>query len=172
MSCVSQFQSTMNSPVTWWSASMTLGPPESFHFPKTKLQQRAHPSHSPDWHPAFFSSYTGQGLIPDRLSPVLNSLCPHPEACCQHSLQHSAYTTQLRWEGFFLLPSSKIVKCFLLDQRTSKLVNHTTNAAVARQLPTMAVRTLPANRRCNLLLQAVLSIIPDINHQAWTKRPL
>lgn len=125
--------------------------------------------------PRFFSSCRGQALIPAGeagLGPVLNFLYPRPEACCQHSPQHSAYTTQPRWEGFSLLPSSKNVKCFLLDQRRSKLVNHTTNAAAARQLPRTAMCTLPANRRCNLLLQAELSIIPDINHQAWTKRPL
>ena len=109
-----------------------------------------------------------------RLSPVLDPLCPDPEARCQHSAQPtaSAYTTQLRWEGVSLPPSSKIVKCFLLDQRRSKLVNHTTNAAVARHLPRTAARTLPANRRCNLLVQAEPSIIPDINRQAWTKRLL
>lgn len=97
------------------------------------------------------------------------TLCSHPKAHCQHSPQHSPYTTQLRWEGFSLLPSSKTAKCFLLDQRRSKLANHTTNAAMACQLPRVAVCMLPANHRCNLLLQAELSIIPDINHQAWTK---
>lgn len=169
----SPIYSAMNSSVTRWFSSMPPVPPESFHFPGPSCNKEL--IHPTLWirPSSVFSSCSGQASIPAweaGLGPILHSLCPHPGARCQHSPQRSAYTTQPRWEGFSLLPSSRIVKRFLLDQKRSKLVNHT--SGTARQLPRTSVCALPANRRCSLLLQAELSIIPDINHQAWTDRSL
>lgn len=157
----------MNSVVTQWFVSVPPVPQTSFHFPESNANKELiHPTPwistllqrpSADPCAGWTQSYSQVSL------PPLRSTLP---------AQPSAFPLyKLRWEGLSLL-SSKIAKCFLLDQRRSKLVNHTANAAVARQLPSTAVCTLPANRRCNLLLQAELSIIPDINHWAWTKRPL
>lgn len=87
-----------------------------------------------------------------------------PMALCLHNTAS--------WEGFSRLPSSESVECFLPDQRRGKLVNHTPNAAVAHRLPRTVVCTLPAKCRCNLLLQAQLSIIPGIKLQDSAKRPL
>lgn len=160
----------MNSSVARWFARVPPVPPTSFHFPEPSCNKELS-----GLAPHFFLQLQRPSVDPCPRGRTGSwfylSLSPR-RAHCQHSPQHSAYTTQLRWEGFSLLPSSKIVKCFLLDQRRSKLVNHLTNAAAARQLPRTAMYTLPANRRCNLLLQAELSIIPDIKHQVWTKRPL
>lgn len=111
--------------------------------------------------------------MPEKMDSGLffTSLCLHqhtmpaqPMALCLHN------TAELR--EVFCLPSSKSVKCFLLDQKRGKLVNHTPNAVVTCQLPRTAVCMLPANCRCSLLLQAQLSIIPGIKHQDSVKRPL
>lgn len=86
-----------------------------------------------------------------------------PMALCLHN---TAKLTR-----FSHLPSSRSVKCFLLDQRRAKLVNHSPNAAVARQLPRRAMCVLPANCRWNPLLQAQLSIIPAQNTKTQQRGP-